>query len=994
MAAVLSTSRYVEPGVYVGEIISPETSNLSLDARVPALIAKGSRLAVARNVAILRAFVPAEQLSFTTSPPFLAPLQHTAKGEKAPPNRLFKADGTELRADEWDYVTNLAGEFVQIQIRDESFDPTATYLMDYQSLDRSVEDQVPLAELRQIRLLGSQIDRAQYREYRDFYVPISFTSVAADQANVNVDPSFSAVTATPQVGSTGAVAVDGSADYTGVYTRKYTFRCTAVTGVTPTRTATFEWSAVNETGGNELPAPVPLHSSEVKPTFIVDEAVPASLVQAPEFGVAMLFGFGATHFVVNDIFEVTAQGASLVEIDSRYGNPQNATITAPEVISGTANDLDLGIAPDAAYNGARNNNFRVKLISTTGVTPNRVLTFVWARYGDVVGTSGTFVVNENNFLTHTPTLANGVKLSFIIGTLNATAGTTWQLDAQSPRIYYTAKDNRNYKLTISTVTNPSLTVTRVAGGYSTNTTEGRFGTFQADFDSTGVAAQAGYAVLPDNVSVAFRNIAQFATLDIFTFGLLNSEVLNWDLVALANDVRQLTDFLTDVNGSITGTAGSKYLILTNAPTNQASIKVRNYNTGAPLSFNWVIGSQIIYFTTDPGVPVAVSYEFRGAEPEPGTVYYMTCLFLRPETFYNTPFLALRLDDGRNFASPSTIDNDLFIANEVAWDNGAQATYLVQPKNQDGSGNFTKPDFVAAIRSMRSYPRITDVCLLNYNEALDEVLNENILANDPFEKRHSLAWVGLPNGTPLGDENTEGTILYWAKRGLQVPGASVAKGTRILVGENRCTKSIVLDNGTTAAVTLDGSFLALAAASRICSFADPATDLLKTAVNGFDSIDLYRQEEIRLLGQAQVLYIKGAPGAYTWGEDTTVDTTRNFERIQLMTQRHYVTKVVNREMEPILGIVPASAAAGRELVRGQLASILRGLLGRGLIGQYQDADGNERSFDPQADIIVFIDKNDSSLYYFNYAWFSRNVIKRLNGLFQLNSNDFSRGVVLA
>jgi len=993
MAAVLTTSRYVEPGVYVGEIISPESSNLSIDARVPALIAKGSRLAVAKNVPILRAFVSGENLSFSGIPPFLAPLQHKSKGEQGPPNRLFQSDGTELRTDEWQYVANFAGEFVTVQIRDESFDPTASYQMDYQSIDRSVQDPIPVQEIRQIRLLGSQIDRAQYKEYRDFYVPISFTSVMADVSNVNTVPFFSAVTATPQFGSTGAVTVDGTASYANDYTRHYTLRCTGITGITPFRTASFEWAATNLTGGNDLSAPVPLHSTEAKPTFTINEAVPASLIQTLEFGSILNLAFGATHFVVNDLFDVTANGASLVEVDARYGNPQNAALGTPTVQAGTANDLGLSISPDAAYSGTRNNKFQVKLISTANVTPNRVLTCVWARFGDVIGTSGTFVVNENNFLTHTPTLTNGVKVAFVIGAANATAGTVWEFTATAPKLYYTAKDNRNYKLTVSTVTNPSPTVTRVLGGYTTNTTEGRFGTFQADFNTSGAATQQGYAVMPDNVSVAFRNIDSFASLDIFTFGVLDSEVINWDLVAIANDVRQLTDFLTDVNGSITGAAGSRYLILTNAPTNQASIKVQNYNTGDPLSFNWNIGTQIIYFTVDPGVAVLVTYEFRGAEPDPGSVYYMTCTFLRPDTYYNTPFLALRLDDGRSFAAPSTIENDLFIANEVAWANGTQAVYMVQPKNQDGSGNFTKPDFVTAIQSMRSYPRVTDVCLMNFHEALDEVLNENILANDPFEKRPNLVWVGLPNGTPLGDENTDGSILYWARRGLQVPGASVAKGTRILVGETRATKDIVLDNGTTAEVTLDGSFLALAAASRICSFTDPATDLLKTAANGFKTIDLYKKEEIRLLGQGQVLYLKGGPGAYTWGEDTTVDTTKTFERIQLMTQRHFVVKVVNREMESILGIVPASAAAGRELVRGQLASILRGLLGRGLIGQYQDAEGNERGFDPTADIIVFIDKNDSSLYYFDFAWFSRNVIKRLQGLFQLNSNDFSRGVVL-
>ena len=989
--ATLTTSRYVEPGVYIGELLNPESSNLSADARIPAIIAKGSRYAVARNVPILRSFIQAERLNFSPSSPFLAPLLHPARGDKLKPSRIFKQDGTELNIDEWAYVEE-AGKFQKVQIRDESFDSTATYYIDYQSLDRAVQDPIPVEGIRQIRLMGNQMDRAQYKEYSDYFVPMTFTEVQADVSNVHVTGFLSSITSTLQPGSTGSVSFDSSAAYDHAYSRSYKITVLAVSGTPGSRIAQFKWESTLASGGNNAAPPVPLHTSDSYPQFSIDETNPSSFTQTLENGIVIDLNFGGSNFVSGDLFTFSGNGPSLVEIDSRYSSPQFATINPPELVSGSEGNLIITPNPLAIYSGKRNNKYRLKLLSISGSHPTRTLHFCWARYGDVLPTSGEFTVYENSIPSLTQTLSDGVKIDFVVGTNSPTAGTQWDILAQAPRFYYTAKDSREYKLTVSAVTSPSAGITAFSGGYSTDTTEGRFGTWSAQFDAAGANGD-GYALLPDNFSVAIRNASSIAALDIFNFGVMDLDLIDWSLNASTTDVRQITDFLTDANGKITGIAGQKYVILSNVPTDQASIQVQNYNTGASISFNWNVGTPYIFFTVDPAAPIKVSYRYRGPEPDPGQTYYISVSFLRPDNFYNSPFLVLRKDDGRNFAAPSTVDNDLYIGNEILWNNGGVAAYLVQPKNIDGSGVYTKPDYQAAIESIRSYPRVSDVCLLNYNSALEYAMEENILGNDPFEKRPNLLWVGMPIGTPIGDENTDGTLVSMARRTLQVRSDSAAKGTRIMIAPTRATMTVVLDNGISTSVTLDGSFVALAGAARVASFADPATDILNTSIVGFDTIEVYTKEENRILGAAQINYVNGSPGSYTWGEDVTVDTTSNFDRIQLMTQRHFVTKVVTREMASLIGITPSSNAAAKELIRGKLGSILRGLLARGLIGQYQDTNGNVRNFDPQADVMVSQDQDDLSLFYFNYAWYSRNVIKRLFGLYALNSNDFSTGVAL-
>lgn len=989
---VLTTTQYVPPDAYLGEIITPEAANLSADARIPAIIAKGDRLAIASNQGILRCFIQGQQLVFTSSPPHLAPLQKAATGQVGPPNRLYKQDGTQVPQYKWQYVL-VGPAFMQIQISDDVFDPIATYFIDYQSSDRSVEDVLPIQQIRQITAVGNQMDRAQYVEYRDYFVPFAMSEPVPDVDNSNPVSSFSAIVAVTQPGSTGSIAYDGINAFNHNYDRHYVLTCISATGTTPNRIATFSWVASLTSPGAAVVAPVPLNSLDPAVTFTVNEAVPASLTQDLELGIAIDLNFGGTQFVIGDIFHFDAFGPGFIEVDPRYTNPQFATVNAPILVSGTANDYNILVDPNSNYLLGRNNNYTLRLFQIAGAAPNRQLTFHWTRFGETTPVAGgSFVVLENNFTTHAQTLANGVIVDFVIGTVDATVGTTWNIKAQAPRIYYTAKDSRNYTLTIGSVTTPLSNTTLVTGGYSTNTTEGRFGTFSAEYNSL-TGSPDGYALMADNVSLAFRNMAQMAATDVFTLGVTVSDFIDWGLQLKMQDTREVTDFLTDLNGNITGTAGQTYVILTDVPSDPTSLRVQNANTAADISFNYIVGTQFVYFTTFPNVPILVSYLTIGNEPDPGVIYYVTASFLRPDQYYNSPFLVLRVQDGSAFAAPSTIQNDLYVGNQIAWANGTSAVYLIQPKNQDGSGNYTVTDFQPAIASMDGFNRITDVCLLNFFQSLPDVLEQNVVANDPFQKRPNMVWVGMPIGTPIGDENTSGTLVFTSKVTLQVNGQSAAKGTRVLVGNTSATKSIVLQDGTTATVTLDGSFIALAMAAKIASFSDPATDILQTQVAGFDTIDILPIPENNLLGAANINYINGSSAAYFWGEDVTTDTTQNFDRIQLMTQRMFVTQVVVRNMKTIIGITPGSTQAALNLIRGELASILRGLLAAGLIGAYQDAAGNDRSFDPNTDIIVFNDTNDDSLFYYNFAWFSRNVIKRLFGLYALNSNDLSNGVVL-
>ena len=80
--ARLVTTRYVTPGVYIGQLIRPNPGNLTADARVCNYLGKGSRFAVGRNLALRRSFVYDEDLVMPKSPPYVATLQYHADGSK------------------------------------------------------------------------------------------------------------------------------------------------------------------------------------------------------------------------------------------------------------------------------------------------------------------------------------------------------------------------------------------------------------------------------------------------------------------------------------------------------------------------------------------------------------------------------------------------------------------------------------------------------------------------------------------------------------------------------------------------------------------------------------------------------------------------------------------------------------------------------------------------------------------------------------------------
>lgn len=779
------------------------------------------------------------------------------------------------------------------------------------------------------------------------------------------------------------------------------------------RVVTAEWSATAVSPGNNSLPDTPLHSSGTLPTFTASDDAAGSLTPLLELGIRVEVNLtggtpSAPDYVVGDIFTWWANGPGLFEQDARYGNTsQYADISDPVADSGNTGvaDNELSIDTTADYNGTYNADYTLEVVAQANTAPlTRTVTFIWGEAGDHVGVNGTFLADEATPASLIQTLSKGIVVSvdFSAGAGNFAIGDKFTIQAKAPRVLYESKDNRNYTLAVTAATNASAGIGYVEGSYTTDTPEGSFGIFSAmgnDLAATDPDLEDGHFSLPNNILLVARNLFYtgltsgnlHAAADDHTFAATDSGEINWTLNERANETIESDQILTDVNGTVTGVPNTKYVILSWTPLAVNSVETLVGST--PVTFTWITGTPYVTFVADPGEAIVVNYDWRSAEPDPGQTYFLTAKFLRPAESYNTPTLVLDRQDGRSYTAPASTENHLYIMNEVAWDNGVPGAFYIQVQDPDEDGIYTVADFNEAIIASEAPQRITDIIILSKFDATGAALASVTRMNDPFERRERLYWHGSPIGMPIGDANTPNTIIYTAANTLQVFGNSPAHGTRIIVGSTEARREIRLEDGSTQEVTVDGTFVAGALAALTASFQDPGETVLRKQLAGFTELETYGDlEDPRnlQLGSANVIFLTDrGGGVFRIEEDVTPDTfADDFHFINAMTQKQFVVKNIRSQVDnALVGIVVPSAQAGIGLVKGFVVGAVSTLVSRGVVGRYQDDSGAERPINPESDVVVFRDDSDVTLYHFFFAFWLKTTIKRLFGLYSVNSNDF-------
>ena len=992
----LVTSRYTVPSVYIGQLIRPGVGNLNADARICNYIGKGSNLAVGTNLGIRRSFVYGEELVVSTSVPYEAVISFPCDGVKDAPTRLYDSiTGVELRPDQWQF-SKIGSEFRKIQIAPSAYNPLSVYNLDYQSTAREVLDPLPIADLRTIKSLGTVQNKTEFEDLIDFYLPYAFSGPSPDNDNSVTTTRIDDVL--PDVANTGfgVFLVDVAASYTHKYNRYYGLEVLEIggTGVPGDPfTAKVAWQALPLSGGKDSLCPTPLYNSpslvldslDQRPYFNVDSDNVSAIDL--ELGIKLLPNFSGGNFAVGDVFCFNGVGYGLLEWDSRYFNTNQFLDFSTLLETKTSASTLLEYAEDNTYTGEYNTKFKLQVIE---VLPTSIR-LIWANQGDIIGVASVVTVDQTDVDF---TLTKGVKLKTV--TWDFTVGDTFEFTVKAPKILYEAKDDRTFTFTISETSSPEVDQGYVKGSYSTGTSAGGFGEFEVHTELP-LYANSEFFKLADNIRLAVRNTVcgdsrdymPYTSGDKFVAAVSSENLIDWSLTKKVEEIKEPSSFLTDITGSVTGTPGCKYIILDTQYTS-GTVSVVDYDDATVYSIAEVPNSRFVKFISSITNTIVVKYEYRGKEPSPGQLYYLTAHYLRPKSLYNDPTQVLDRTEGRLLLGPSEMENHLYIMNELVFDNGAPGAYYTQVLDNDGDGIIQQTDVSEALYAHEKVSRTTDLCVLSNFESLSEALSINEKANDPFEKREQLLWVGAPIGTPIGDVDTVDSLVHIARNTLQVPTQSVAQGTRILVSPTRATKKIKLENGIEQTVVLDGSFVAGATSALVNSFTDPGATILRRQLSGFDTIQTYTDPENLILGNASITFLTDqGSGVYRFEEDITVHTmAEEFQLISATTQKQYVTKVVRRELDSnVISVVVPSAQAGVSIIRSTLAEILFGMLGRGLIAEYQDEEGNVREFDPAKDIVVMRDTSTLTKYDLFYCYWIKAPIKRIFGLYAVNTNDF-------
>ncbi len=1016
---VLANAGYVLPGAYIGRLFRPKpTGSLGL-VRLPCLVAQGNRLKTASDIPIRRSFITGETVVFGPAT-YTAALLFPSNGDKTAA-KLMKSNGTVVDASKWNFATFSIpqGGYTQIIIVPEAFDPTATYLFDYQSVSRTVQDPignlgVEITDLREVQLVGDSQQQKKYIEGTDFFINTSVTNPVADSANEdplsnpNVDPETTAVVPDGGNTGTGSVAFNASNAPTYRYNRAYLVEITAAAGVSPAATATARVTAVALGGGN---ASVPDQTVVNEGFFDLSlvEATPSTYTNVDAgHGIRLDFAFGATNFVVGDKFTFDLLGGARFELEAALfntnqfasiGTPALGFYSQPNPVQPAPGTGTIAVGSDAAYSGTTNRRYELEVMAAAGVTPTRTATVRWRAIGELPATTGSLALAEATPASFTNvTLEQGIKLTFSFGASNFAVGEHFIFEALAPRVFSTAKDDRTVLITVTASSGGATPL--VSYLWQANTFEGGFGTVvgvQQDVSST----------TRNNLFIRARNLKRTSTLayhavgNKHSFTALDALTIDWSLQAKTVETIATSQIFLDATGAVTGTLGAYYLILKNVP--QTILSVRNASTLAAVAYTaGPSGTPYVIFASNPGVQLEVTYIWRSAEPDPGNVYYMTALIKRPDEDYNTPKLLLSPDDATTQIGPMATDNHLLIGALVGFDQNPFGIYVVQAKDENEDGTYTDLDFQRAIDATETKSDITDLVVLSHIGVLGYAKASVEAMNDPFKRRPRMMWVGMPAGTIIGDVDTPGSLVQTARQTLQVFGQSPAHGKFVLAANTACTLTVLLPDKSTADVDLDGSFVAAGLACKTASFTDPGESMLNKDMAGYKRIGgttvskPYLEKEEIILGGASILTVRtiGVQPAVVHRiiETITVDTSdQSFNEISAVTQQEAVVRQVIADLESaVIGVTPSTAQDGVNIVAGAIVASLARQVGKGTIAPYQDDNGTARKIDASKDVLVFRDDSDKTKYNFLFAFWLKYTIKRVFGLYAVDTNQLGVG----
>lgn len=324
-------TRYTKPGTYIQQEQIPRVEATADYQRIPCYIGRGSTQLLYENKSTIRGYVKSELLSFPLQAPFTTRLQYVSDGNKDNAS-LVTSDGDVLDTRLWNFVAEGTDQsMIGVRIDSSAYDPTMTYLINYQSRDANVLDDTGIANLSRIMTMGYQAGNSDLLpEYYDLEVKLGAFSIGSPIQNITANAGFGD---TPLFRSDLSKYVGPTRTFTAIVDAKRQvfqpnlINYTAATSNVGTGSPTLniqDWMGTTDTAYTFTVTEIGAGSSYVK--FKVTRDVPASTSELTvkigfERNVAVLDSIHAdfgdlTLFKVNDVltYELGLRDTPLLEV--------------------------------------------------------------------------------------------------------------------------------------------------------------------------------------------------------------------------------------------------------------------------------------------------------------------------------------------------------------------------------------------------------------------------------------------------------------------------------------------------------------------------------------------------------------------------------------------------------------------------------------------------------------------------------------------------------
>ena len=445
------------------------------------------------------------------------------------------------------------------------------------------------------------------------------------------------------------------------------------------------------------------------------------------------------------------------------------------------------------------------------------------------------------------------------------------------------------------------------------------------------------------------------------------------------------EIAADINAALSAAYGASYGAV--ATVDAGKVKITSVQTGIGGLINFFVPSAKDATNVIFGITAPMYYRGSGVKPALGSTYFIQYDVMRPIADYDKVHLFFQYSDAIDQLGPMTVENELLIAVEIAFKNGARLVGAVQVNDADGDGIFMMHDWMRAIDSVRDRSDMTELVLLNGDYSVISHAVSMISDGASLLVGHLMAgYFGPVIGTEIGSPDMPGTICYGASQVAQVRGNDPARGRFLYMGVPDFRYQILeADTNETIELTLDGYMLGAAVAGYQSAMMPISDSMLRKQFRGPvpDSITT-TESQAAFMSNFGVFTVINRGGAVICFDAVTTDQSGDelFVEPNIRPQKDHLARLIRRRLdEYAIGVVPDDLADFANEIKVQIGRVIQATIDAGIISPFRDErTGRVREVDFTRDISVYQSQVKKTEFRFKYWFQARWTVKRMFGEF--------------